>query len=63
MSRDNSVSIATATGWTTEGSEFESRKGQEFCLLYVVQTGSGVHRTSYPMGTGGSFPGSKAAGA
>jgi hypothetical protein len=29
----------------------------------VVQTGSGVHPTSYPMGTGGSFPGSKAAGA
>jgi hypothetical protein len=27
-----------------------------------VQTGSGVHPTSYPMGTGGSFPGGKAAG-
>jgi hypothetical protein len=26
-------------------------------LLHVVQTGSGVHPTSYPMGTGGSFPG------
>jgi hypothetical protein len=25
--------------------------------------GSEVHRTSYPMGTGGSFPGGKAAGA
>jgi hypothetical protein len=24
-----------------------------------VQTGSGVHPTSYPMGTGGSFPGVK----
>jgi hypothetical protein len=47
-----------ATGWTTEGSEFESRWGQEFSLLHVVQTGSGVHPTSYPMGTGG-----KAAGA
>jgi hypothetical protein len=42
----------------TEGSEFESRWGQEFSLLHVVQTGSGVHQTSYPMGTGG-----KAAGA
>jgi hypothetical protein len=50
-------------GWTTEGSEFESQKGQEFSLLHVVQTGSGVHPTSYPMGTGGSFPGGKAAGA
>jgi hypothetical protein len=24
-------------------------------FLYVVQTGSGVHPTSYPMCTGGSF--------
>jgi hypothetical protein len=49
-------------GWTTERSEFESRWGQEFSLLHVVQTGSGVHQTSYPMGAGGSFPGGKAAG-
>jgi hypothetical protein len=28
----------------------------KFSLLYVVQTGSGVHPTSYTMGTGGSFP-------
>jgi hypothetical protein len=26
-------------------------------ILHVVQTGSGVHPNSYPMGTGGSFPG------
>jgi hypothetical protein len=51
-----------ATGWTTEGSEFESRWGQEFLLLRFVQTGSGVHPTSYPMGTGGSFPGVKRPG-
>jgi hypothetical protein len=51
------------TGWTTEGSEFESRWGQEFSLLQVVQTGSGVHSTSYPMGTGGSFSAGKEAGA
>jgi hypothetical protein len=50
-------------GWTTEGSEFESRQGQEFSLLHVVQAGSGAHPTSYPMGTRGSFPGGKAAGA
>jgi hypothetical protein len=29
-------------------------------LLHVIQTGSGAHQTSYPMGTGGSFPGGKA---
>jgi hypothetical protein len=30
-------------------------------IIRVVQTGSGVQET-YPMGTGGSFPGVKAAG-
>jgi hypothetical protein len=54
-SRDNSVGIATGYG-----PEFESRYDKEFFLLQVVQTGSGVHPTSYPMGTGGSFPGGKA---
>jgi hypothetical protein len=49
-------------GWTTEGSEFESRYGQEFSLLHVVQTGSGVHPTSYPTCIGGSFSGGKRLG-
>jgi hypothetical protein len=49
-------------GWTTEGSEFESRWGQEFSLLRVVQTGSGVHPTSYPMGNGEFSPGVKRQG-
>jgi hypothetical protein len=35
----------------------------EFFLLNIVQTGSWVNPTSYPMGTGGSFPAGKAAGA
>jgi hypothetical protein len=34
----------------------------DMMLLHIVQTGSGVHPTSYPMGTGGFFPGSKAEG-
>jgi hypothetical protein len=42
-----------------EVSEFESRYGQEFPLLHVVQTGSGAHPASYPMETGDSFPGVK----
>jgi hypothetical protein len=50
-----------ATGWMTEGLEFGSLYGQEFSVLHVVQTGSGVHPTSYPMGNGGSFLGGKAA--
>jgi hypothetical protein len=52
-----------ATGCTFEGSEFESRYSQDFCLLHVVQTGSGVHPASYPVGTVGCFPGGKAVGA
>jgi hypothetical protein len=27
-----------------------------FSVLHIVQTGSGVHLTSYKMGTGGSYP-------
>jgi hypothetical protein len=61
--RDSAVGIGTATGWTTEESEFEPQYGQEFSLLHVVQTGSGVHPTSCPMGIRGFFPGGKAAGA
>jgi hypothetical protein len=38
-------------------------RGQEFSLLHVVHPDCGAHPASYPMGTGGSFPGSKAAGA
>jgi hypothetical protein len=30
--------------------------GYNFSLLHIVQTGSGVHPTSYKMDTGGSFP-------
>jgi hypothetical protein len=48
--------------WTTKVSEFESNWGQEFSLLHVVQTGYEIHPTSYPIRTGGSFPGGKATG-
>jgi hypothetical protein len=57
-SRDSAVGMAT--GWTAERSEFESREGQDVSSLHVVQTGSGAHPASYPMGIGGSFPGGKA---
>jgi hypothetical protein len=30
--------------------------------IHVIQTGSGVHPASYPMGTGDSFPGVKRQG-
>jgi hypothetical protein len=51
-----------AKGWTTEKSELESRYGQEFSILHVVQTDSGGHPTSYPLGTGALSPGVKRLG-
>jgi hypothetical protein len=33
---------------------------RDFSLLHSVQTGSGSHPASYPMGTGGCLPGGKA---
>jgi hypothetical protein len=58
-SRDSTISITT--GYELDDQEVRVRVpesgGQEFSLLHVVQTGSGVHPTSYPMGTGGLFPG------
>jgi hypothetical protein len=57
------VGTATGYGLNDRGVGVESRWGQEFSLLHVVQIGSRPHPPSYPMGTGGSFPGSKAAAA
>jgi hypothetical protein len=47
-------------GWTTEGSEFEYGWRQGFSLLYIIQTGSDTHPTSYPVDTGSSFSEGKA---
>jgi hypothetical protein len=58
---DSAVGIVAGYGLDTEGSEFECQEGQEFSLLHVVLTGSAAHRISYPKGTGGPFPGGKAA--
>jgi hypothetical protein len=51
----SAVGTAAGYGWTTEGSEFES-KGKKSSHLHIVQTGSGVNPASYTMGTGASFP-------
>jgi hypothetical protein len=37
----------------------EAEQGQEFSLIQSVQTGSGAHPASCPMGTGGDHPGVK----
>jgi hypothetical protein len=54
---DQAVQCLT-TGWTIG---VRSPAGAEnFSSSPCVQTGSGVHPASYPMGTGGPFPGDKA---
>jgi hypothetical protein len=63
MSRDSSVGIATGYGLEDGGVGVRNQVKQEFLLLHVVQTGSGVHRTSYTMGTAGYFLRDKTAGA
>jgi hypothetical protein len=62
------VSVYTASSrysdWPRAGSPRgrSSSPGRVKNFLHVVQTGSGVHPTSYPMGTGVSFPGIKRPG-
>jgi hypothetical protein len=63
-SRDSSVGIATGYGLDDRGSRVRLPAGAgNFSLRHRIQNGSGAHPASYPMGTRGFFPGSKAAGA
>jgi hypothetical protein len=61
-SRDSSVGIAL--GYVLDDRDSIPGGGVgNFSLHQRVQNGSGAHSASYPMGTRGSFPGGKAAGA
>jgi hypothetical protein len=63
-SRGSSVGIAQDYGLQDRGWKFRFPAGAgNFSIHHRVQNGSGAHPASYPMGTGGSFPGGKAAGA
>jgi hypothetical protein len=63
MSRDRSVCIATGYELDDQmiGVRFSVKAGN-FSLRHCVQTGSGAHPVSYPVSTGGSFPGVKRSG-
>jgi hypothetical protein len=63
MSLDGVVGIATSYGLDDRGVGVRVPVGSKCSLLQIVQTGSEVLPTSYRMGTGGSFPGGKAAAA
>jgi hypothetical protein len=54
------IGISTDYGWTAGLFPEEVR---QFSLLFSVQACSGAHTDTNPLGTGGSFPGIKAAGA
>jgi hypothetical protein len=61
-SRDSSVGIALGYRLDDRGSRIRFPAGAgNFSLHHRVQNGSGAHPASYPVGTGGSFPGGKAA--
>jgi hypothetical protein len=63
-SHDSSVSIVLGYGLDDQGSRVQFPVGSgNFSLHHRIQNGSGVHPAFYPMGTRGSFPGDKAAGA
>jgi hypothetical protein len=57
-SRGSSVDVVT--GWP---GEVRFPLGEIFFLLHSVQTGSGTHPASCPVGSGGDFSRSKEAGA
>jgi hypothetical protein len=60
--RDSSVAIALGYGLDDRGSRVRFPAGAgNFSLHHRVQTGSGTHPASYPVGTRDSFPGGKAA--
>jgi hypothetical protein len=63
-SHDSSVGIALGYGLDDRRSTVRLSAGAgNFSLHHRVQNGSGAHPASYPMGTRGSFPEGKAAGA
>jgi hypothetical protein len=62
--RDSSVGIGRGYGLDDRGSRVRFPAGAgNFSLHHRVQNGSGIHPATDTMGTRGSFPGGKAAGA
>jgi hypothetical protein len=62
-SRDSSVGIATGYRLDDQVCRVQFPVGAGNFSQHHVQTGSGSHPASYTMGTRGSFPGNKVAGA
>jgi hypothetical protein len=61
LSRGSSASIVSGYRLDARRSTFDPRqKRNDFSSSLCIQTGSGAHPASCPMGTGGPFPGGKA---
>jgi hypothetical protein len=60
--RDSALGMATGYWLDIQGNGVRIPIRFRISLLHIVQTGSGAHPASYPMGTGCDFPGIKAAG-
>jgi hypothetical protein len=60
MSRGSSGSIVSDYGLDDRAIEVRSPTGANFSSSPCVQTGSGAHPASYPMGTRSAFPGGEA---
>jgi hypothetical protein len=59
-SRSSSVSIVSGYGLDDRAFEVRSpAKVRVYSSILCVQTGSGAHPVSRPVGTGGPFPGGK----
>jgi hypothetical protein len=64
LSHDSSVGIALSYGLDDRGSRVRFSAGAwNFSLHHRVQNSPGAHPAPYPMGTDGSFPGGRVAGA
>jgi hypothetical protein len=56
--------LSRSWGWLSQYSNglwagspgFDSQQGQRHCVLHSIQSASGTHPRSYPVGTGGCFP-------
>jgi hypothetical protein len=59
-SRGSSGSMVSDYRLDDRAIEVQSPTGADFSSSPCVQTDSGAHPASYPVGTGGSFPGGKA---
>jgi hypothetical protein len=57
-----SYEIRASTEFLGQLHNYQLFKEDAVSLQLDVQNGSGTHTVSYPMGTGGSSPGGKAAG-